>query len=172
MGLWKASDPYSDMMILGSLYNEAKWTIWAIPHVSRWPYALTVGFENLSVACISFSLATMEKGDIPTLMIDIYQMLDQLKTKQLTSKGPHPMYLGTSCDNHVFNIFFKAERSIIEYFNAKNADATLVGYHLLSDVLEKMEAWWRSTRLITRNPMLTFCFTNPGIPREAPTSFL
>ena len=74
-----------------------------------------------------------------------------------------PEFVKLTFNGTIINLWFKADRPLIDFLKADSASCNAVGWTMLQQALVAMETYWRETKLISRNPNLSFIFKKPGV---------
>ena len=69
-----------------------------------------------------------------------------------------PEFVQFANTGDTFNLYFRAERTLLDYFYANSASCNMAGIYMLRAIIPQMVNHWVTTLRITRNPLLSLIF--------------
>ena len=84
--------------------------------------------------------------------------MDQMKYHGISNLKCCPEQAALLANGEQFNLWFEAHKPILEYITASRASHQTIGLTAFGYAAEKLWMYWRTTKLISRTPCLTFVF--------------
>ena len=109
------------------------------------------------MVCIQSKLSKSEDGDLNAVATNLLEFKSQMVVHGSKDRA-FPEFLQMTTDGDTFNIHFRAKRSLLDYFQSKDASCKLAGLYLLRSIIPGMVRHWKRSRRITRNPLLSLIF--------------
>jgi hypothetical protein len=156
------SSPCASSSLASVLYNLARASHWIFPHTSPLRYSIINGMDLGYTACLATRLRPIPHGDRDDHIAMIARFIDQMKNQEHSDCRYFPKFIAFTVLNDTFNLWFEAERGLLDYFSHKSPAVSVAGYSMLINLIAMMEHYWMETGMVTRWPNMALCFKRPG----------